>query len=267
MKDLVRLLQQNISDVEIDNDDATWKAPVLQSGLQLARKVLDTFDVNRHKRIILIGHSQGGLLSRVAAAAICDPNFSTILSTRGYKLDPDDWPDSYQQLARTTSPYLKGVITLATPNAGAFTFGQLSLSGRLVLKAKTKLAGLLGVHDIADLTTDRLFRFLQHLRVPDVHYLSISGSIVSRYSKANHDDLAMIPLVSRLGIHLEKPNDGIVEDCSVDLSQAPLPSEIYDPANQYEHIRVYRDCIDVSHVNIHSNNTVVEMIRDRIAQW
>jgi hypothetical protein len=247
----------------VDNSESHWKEPVLTAGLRLAEEVVTKFDESLHERIILIGHSQGGLISRVAAVAICDPDF--VVQERADALA--EGKDSFQEKAQKAAPYLRGVIMLATPNAGAFTFGQMSIAGRLLLHGATKIADLRGIRDLADLTTDRLFRILQRYRVAKVNYLSISGSMVSRYSRLSHDDLAEIPLISRLGVHLEKPNDGLVEDSSVDLSQAPLPSEIYDPESQYEHVRVYRDCIDVSHVSIHGNELVVGIIRNRLARW
>lgn len=258
---------EQIPNTKVDNSNANWKLPVLKSGLRLACEVVKKSGESEPRRIILIGHSQGGLVCRIAAVAICDPRFSANVPVKDTAAELNTWRNECQQHAARVASYLRGVITLATPNAGALTFGQFSIAGRLLLKSTTKVANLLSVRDVADLTTDRLFRILQNFRVPDVKYLSISGSVVSRYSKANHDDLSEIPFLSRLGVHLEKPNDGIVEDCSVDIRQALLPPEIRDLDKQYEHVRTYRDCIDVNHVNIHGNDVVVDIIRSRIAQW
>jgi hypothetical protein len=254
---------QNLTDIVPNNEDSDWTAPVLQSGLRLADKVLAVFNEEQPRRVILVGHSQGGLLCRIAAMAICGLVHAPAEVPAAFNV----WMRNNRQRAMQVSPYLRGVIMLATPNSGAFTFGQLSVGGRLLLKSMTAVANLLGVRDVAELTTDRLFRSFQHFRVPRVRYLSISGSAVNRYSKISHDDLSEIPFISRLGIHLEKPNDGVVEDCSVDLHEASLPPEIYNMEEQYEHVRVYRDCIDVSHTNIHENETIVDIIRDRIAGW
>ncbi len=261
---------------EIDNSTYRWKEPVLAEGIALARAIIGTYQPLQHRRIVLIGHSQGGLICRVAAAMLagtCDavmPGRST-LNDAGFGRVIGDllatWVGADRAGAAVVGPALAGVIMLGTPNGGAFTFGQLSLVGRPFAAMARQIVSPFGMKNLPDLTTDRLPRLLQHYRVPSVKYLSVSGSAISRYSSVNYDDLASVPLIGRLGARLELPNDSVVEDCSVDLEQAPLPCEIADMATQYEHVRAYVDCTSVAHTAIQSNDTVIAIVKDRMNRW
>jgi hypothetical protein len=129
------------------------------------------------------------------------------------------------------------VVTLATPNAGAITYGQLTVQAQLALLAAKRLAAIGGWKNFDELTTDRLFRIFQNLTIPDVRFLSISGSRVNRYRTISARTLSSVPVIGRLGLYLELPNDLIVEDSSVDLGKAPMPCELDDLATQYTHVQ------------------------------
>src|SRR6266508_440531 len=233
--------------------DAEWRASVLLEGIRLARWICS--NAKEHSSIVLIGHSQGGLVCRVAVAALCCKRqlYDAVAGVR-YAEDAYRFGalDALRALEHSTDfesieARVKGIITLATPNSGVFTFGQLSMTGKVIQAGVRLLGSAVGINNLTDLTTDRLFRILQHVHVPRVRYLSISGSSVNRFSLLSHQDLSQLPLVWRLGLHLELPNDTVVEDFSADIRNAVLPPEIVDIAAQYEHIRWYRDCSKVNH--------------------
>lgn len=254
--------------LEVDNRRYLWRRDVVESGKELAEQVLETCHSGR--RPIFVGHSQGGLVCRVAVTLLCGK--------------PNGWPDSSSpinpRLAKTMEnmtawqkknnlPSDKlgrplGVVLLATPNSGSVTWGQLSASARLLFKGVKEVSELVGVGNLQDLTTDRLPRALQYWRVQGIPYLSVSGSKFNRWSSYSHSDLSSIPYIGRLAPNLDLPNDGIVEDKSVDLGQLPLPHEVAGP---YEHTNRYRNCTDVSHTDIHKNAEVVRVVSEAIKCW
>jgi pimeloyl-ACP methyl ester carboxylesterase len=261
---------------EMNNEAYAWKRPVLEQGIAFARRIIELYRPEKHRRIILIGHSQGGLLCRVAAVLLAGR--STVVghglsavNASAFGRDVAQllatWTSDDRTNATRVAPALAGLVMLATPNAGAFTFGQLSLLGRLSAAGLRGLVSPFGVRDLPDLMTDRLPRLLQHYRVGSIKYVSISGSAVSRYSGLQYEDLADLPYLGRLGVRLELPNDSVVEDVSVDLANGPLPCEIEDLAAQYEHVRAYIDCTAVAHTSIHSAPEVAELVKHRLRKW
>jgi pimeloyl-ACP methyl ester carboxylesterase len=281
LADRLKEVEPGEPEPEVDNVDYPWKAPVMENGLELARRIVSLYKPEAHRRVVMIGHSQGGLLCRVAAVALAGRRRGTAGNAGGFGRAMFDasafgaemaqliggWSADDRENAARTGPALCGVVMLATPNAGALTFGQLSMLGRVTAAVVRRLTPSFGIRDLPDLTTDRLSSILQHYSVPSIKYLSISGSAINRYSVANHDDLVEVPVVGRLGVHLERPNDMIVEDSSVDLGEAPLPSEIEDIDAQYEHIRAYIDCTSVSHTGIQENFEVIRLVRSRLRRW
>ena len=250
-----------------------WRTDsVLASGIKLASTVGDLVDEpGAPSDVVLVGHSQGGLVCRVAAAALHDPNGLEA----GIKHVKFVGGPAYREPALGALQKLKavqpggvavnllGVAMLGTPNSGAMTFGQLSMLGRAASGAMAWLGDRTGhARNIAELTTDRLFRVLQRARVENVRYLSISGSSLNRFSRASWTDVADLPVVGRFGINLNLPNDGVVEDESVDLRQSVLPTEIADLDTDYDHIRLFRDCTDVGHSKLHETPEVVQCLRD-----
>ena len=289
MKHLEDALDDLLPGYEVDNQEYT-KNPgafiegesILFNGIVLGEIILRAFAHKKREveHIVLIGHSQGGLVCRVAAATICAPQQLTeAIQEKAQYIDKRDREKSLTKLAFLQSDqfgssllldcaeHLKAVVTLATPNAGAMTNGQLSL---ITKGAKSLLRGafeFFGQKTLDELTTGRLFRVLQYVRVEKVRYLSISGSFFNRYSFFNHDDLQWLPKVAALAPHLEMPNDGVVEDLSVDLREAPLPCEIANLDQQYIHIRSYTDCLDIRHTNIHSRQEVFDEMKKTFKTW
>jgi hypothetical protein len=81
-----------------------------------------------------------------------------------------------------------------------------------------------------------------------------------------HLDFESIPYVGKLAPRLMLPNDLVVEDESVDMSKAVLPSEIVSPS-QYSHVRAYVDCARVTHSGVHKNVEVFDEVARNIADW
>jgi pimeloyl-ACP methyl ester carboxylesterase len=260
----------------IDNDSYEWTEPVLWNGICLAENLVNRWVGAGFEHILLFGHSQGGLVCRVAVAAICEragferwvrmePYLDSAYRTKA--LERLENLRAKDDVVAECAKHIRLVVMLATPNAGALTHGQMALIARAFLDTAKWFASRKGLINFKELTTDRLFRILQHLKVSKVKYLSISGSKVNRYSTFNHGDLTLIPGLSRLGLYLDRPNDLIVEDSSVDLRRSPLPSEIADLDQQYRHVRCYTDCLDVSHLSIHGNHEVFASIQQTLAEW
>jgi len=261
---------------QVDNQTYRWQDSILHSGVTLARHIGQSISSQpAFNKLILVGHSQGGLVCRIAAAALLSPSdFHAILQKLRAS---DDYYynvaiDELSALVRETSSLnwpkiVGGVAMLATPNSGAITYGQLSLQAQLAVGAAKHLASLRGWNNFDELTTDKLFRVFQHIRVPSAHYLSVSGSRINKFRSLSVRTLSSIPVVGRLGLYLDLPNDLVVEDSSVDISKAPLPSEIEDLAVQYRHVRTYTDCIDVSHTAIHSNSAVEQVLGLYLPKW
>jgi hypothetical protein len=112
---------------------------------------------------------------------------------------------------------------------------------------------------VQDLTTDRLFRLLQHFPT-STPVLSISGSKVNRFTTGAGQ---IVRSASKLGLNLTLPHDLVVEDISVDLSKSILPNEVIDHGNAiYLHLRAYENCTDVTHSSIHNNQVVADYIAD-----
>lgn len=247
----------------IDNVSYPWNKPVLGLGLELATHVCKT--VAADEPFVLVGHSQGGLVARVAAVLLAG------------RARPDEPPRGsirdlqMERAVRTIVPHrrgrLMGVVMVATPNAGAMTNGQLSLGLRTATAAARKLTKFFGYgNNMEDLTTDRLFSVFQKWDVaPSVRYLTISGSRVNRYNKASLDDLPG-PL-KMLGPRLDLPNDGLVEDSSVDLAQSTYLTELANIEVQHRHVRTYLNCTVADHSSVHQSPIVHRIIADAINRW
>jgi hypothetical protein len=219
-----------------------------------------------------MSHSQGGLVCRVAVAALCDyEQLDTELRMRR-GMDPSYFNHAAlalqgldQKALERTKPLIHSVVMLATPNAGAFTNGQFALQATMAMKAARK-AATIRWKNFEELSTDKLFTVLQNVRVKNVKYLSVSGSAFNRYQTVSWAHLAEVDMLARLAPSLDLPNDWIVEDKSVGLNQAPLPPEIDNLAQQYVHIRSYSECIRISHTQIHSDPNVWRVL-EREKSW
>jgi pimeloyl-ACP methyl ester carboxylesterase len=255
---LEQFLKKTFPQCATDNQSYDWKDSVLLNGARLAKQVLNA---NTDRPVILIGHSMGGLLCRVANVALTDPpGFISLAKSLAPQLTyrkVDVLDVAALQLVLPKNP-VTAIITLATPNSGAMLAGQVSGIPYL-LKTALNLFPPTNLESVADLTSSRLFRFLQNFSV-STRTLSISGSQGNRFAKASGQLTAW---AAKAGIKMEMPNDLIVEDRSVDLQYSILPSEILHHGKApYKHARCYMDCVDVAHTNIYDNHNVRELMVD-----
>lgn len=258
MVNLESLLQKLLPNATIRRFDYDWKQSVLLSGAELASDVFKKDGVQRP--LIFVGHSMGGLVSRVANVVLSTPgDFAALVPF----LSSFDYQDEIPTLKaydfdRNVKKPLSGIVTLATPNSGAMLQGQVSSYMALVQWATNRVASFRHP-SVQDLTTDRLFRLLQHFST-STPVLSISGSKMNRFTTGAGQ---IVRSATKLGLNLTMPHDLVVEDISVDLSKSILPNEVTDHGNAlYLHLRAYEDCTDVMHSSIHSNQVVAEYIAD-----
>jgi pimeloyl-ACP methyl ester carboxylesterase len=241
----------------IDNQKYDWKDSVVLNGARLANAILR--DPNTAGRtLVLIGHSMGGLICRVASLILSEPDIVTQhqpLFKNYCLLDPTDL-QTLKGLALSAKQAHPAslVITLATPNSGALLRAQingLALIGKKIFSSH--------MTSVNDLTTVRLFQLLQYFSV-GTRVLSISGSGWNRYGKAPASALLRL---AHLAGRLHLPNDMIVEDRSVDLTQSILQNEVVSSSSaKYLHVRLYTDCINVVHDNIYDHWKVREIVAD-----
>ena len=247
-----------LPDVEdVDNRDYLWKNPVVETGPELARQVLATAESGDD--VLLVGHSQGGLVCRMAAIALK----GTRRGTAGQPIrEIQDWQK--EQRERRGQVGNVGVVTIGTPNCGALTLGQMSVITELVARAALPLADYAGLYNLKYLTTPQLFRELEHWSV-NANYLTVSGVRVNRFRKGLWDRAADITPADKFAVRLEKPNDGIVEDSSTDLRQSLIRPEV-DLERCYRHRRAYRNSIELGHCDLQASEDVFEVI-ERNFSW
>ena len=142
---------------EPNNEDYEWRNEVADSGLELAGKVVATAS---GEPVLLVGHSQGGLVCRMAAIALAGTYLGTCgqLTTRILR-----W--QRQHRVPKATPMKLAVVTIATPNAGGMTFGQMSVTAELSGRAIMATANRGGFHNLKDLTTPRLFQEFEKWQV------------------------------------------------------------------------------------------------------
>jgi hypothetical protein len=247
-------LRGSFTGAVVDNEDYTWTKPVLENGVELALHILNEYEDSQP--LCLIGHSMGGLVCRVANVALTRTvefqNYMAVLSIAG----GPSYLDPVQKLvAQLRQREVVGMVTLATPNSATLTYGQIA--GWMKMSA---LATTLGFPNktasFVDLTTDRLFRILQSFRT-NTPTLSVSGSAHNRFSKKRPALGVLVGLAGKLAL----PNDGLVEDRSVDLRASILPNEIcHMGTGKYLHLREYSDCTDVQHSSIYDEVAVYDAL-------
>jgi pimeloyl-ACP methyl ester carboxylesterase len=243
----------------IDNVSYDWRDCVLVNGARLAHEVLNG---PQNRPIVLIGHSMGGLLCRVANIIMQDPQKFDFLAANlapqlTYKQSDLSEIANYRFSDRV-APTPTFLVSLATPNSGAMLHGQVSGIPSL-LKLALNLFPPTNLESVADLTTDRLFRFLQNF-CSTTPTLSISGSKGNRFARGSG---SISSWLGRRGLRIEMPNDLIVEDRSVDLHYSILPNEAIHMGNaKYLHARGYQDCTDVWHSNIYDDPNAREIITE-----
>src|ERR1035438_4779782 len=182
-----------------------WRQSVLRSGAELADTVLTNTETMRP--LLLVGHSMGGLVSRVANVILADPAaFASMLPLLSYSEYRDDInPIKAFSFGSKVRRKVNGIVTLATPNSGAFLQGQLSSYLALGQLAANRLASFRHP-SVQDLTTDRLFRLLQNFST-GTPLLSVSGSKVNRFSTGAGQ---IVRSAGKLGLSLTLPNDFVV---------------------------------------------------------
>jgi len=242
----------------VDNDSYTWTDSILVNGARLAKRLTKAAERDaRETCVILVGHSMGGLVCRVANCALSDPGFPQHVRANARAIGMLDLCEIDELVGLNSSVHVCGIVTLATPNSGAMTFAQMHALGALLglaLPLNLRSAG------IQDLRTDHIFRVLQHCHT-DASCLTISGSHGNRFGTGTAR--TAVRYLSRWVTNLREPNDMIVEDESVDLSRSILPHE---SGLRTEHVRRYVDCTDVSHTSIHGNPRVLESVSSFIAR-
>jgi len=243
----------------LDNVSYDWRDSVLVSGARLADQILKG---PQDRPIVLVGHSMGGLVCRVANVIFHDPNrfdfhTSNLAPQLTYKQTDVAEIIAYQ-FSKAVMPKPTLLVTLATPNSGAMLHGQVSGIPSL-LKLGLSLFPPTNLESVADLTTDRLFRFLQNFS-SNTPMLSISGSKGNRFGRASG---SITSWLGKRGLRIEMPHDLIVEDRSVDLHYSILPNEVTHLGSaKYLHARCYLDCTDVWHSNIYDDPNARDVIAD-----
>src|SRR5438270_698022 len=262
MVNLDTRLQQLLPNATIHRFGYDWRQSVLRSGAELANAAFN--DAGEEKQLLFVGHSMGGLVSRVANVILSKPaEFAALVPF----LSRFDYQDDINILkaysfSSKTKRIVNGIVNLATPNSGAMLQGQVSSYMALVQWAVNQVASFRHP-SVQDLTTDRLFRLLQYFGT-STPVLSISGSKVNRFTTGAGQ---IVRSASKLGLNLTLPHDLVVEDVSVDLSKSILPNEVIHHGNAlYLHLRAYEDCTDVTHSSIHNNQVVADYIADFVSR-
>ena len=240
------------------NQGYAWMDTVVDSGLKLANSVLEA---KGNSRTLLIGHSQGGLVCRVAAVALAGNH----LGSNGiYTERINVWRQEQQDNeALQNIPKRLAVVTIATPNAGAMSFGQMSVAAELVARTTMEAASLLhGMDNLRDLTTPRLFQEFENWIVR-AKYLSISGVCVNRYCRGSVADITHLFPIKRIPVRFDLPNDNLVEDSSTDLRQSLIRPEV-DLTSNYRHIRMYPNSISLNHSSVRESSDVVNVIMENL---
>ena len=238
----------------VDNEKYTWTKPVLENGVELALRILNEYEDSQP--LCLIGHSMGGLVCRVANLALSRTvEFQDYMAALSIAGGPSYLNPVQKLVDQLRQRPVSGLVTLATPNSATLTYGQIA-SWMKMSTVATTLGFPNKSASFVDLTTDRLFRVLQSFRT-DTPTLSVSGSAHNRFSKRRPALGVLVGLAGRLAL----PNDGLVEDRSVDLRASILPNEIYHMGtSQYLHLREYSDCTDVDHSSIYDEVAVYDAL-------
>lgn len=235
---------------ETNNESYCWRDKIVNSGLELASKVLAT---PAKSEVLLVGHSQGGLVCRMAALALAGTHRGTYGEFTQQILNWRRNKETKINLGKLA------VVMIATPNSGVMTYGQMSVMAATFEWATIKAAELLfSAHSLNELTTPVLFQEFENWDVK-ARYLSISGVYVNRYNRGWPRNLSELPAVRRISVRFDVPNDLVVEDSSTDLRQSLIRPEV-DLADSYRHARAYPTSISLTHGSVCKSDEVVNVI-------
>ena len=241
---------------EANNEPYDWSDDVVKAGLDLAAQVVS--HGAEEEAVLLVGHSQGGLVCRVAAVALV----GNLLGKGG------EFTQEIRKWQRKRSvKFVKtlGVVTIAAPNAGAITFGQMSVAAELLGRTLAGATDLLDrMCNLKDLTTTRLFEEFENWRV-NARYLSISAVCVNRYQRGWAQDVAELLPTRRVAVRWDVPNDGVVEDSSTDLRRSVIRPEV-NLAEDYRHVRAYPGSIRLNHSSVRESPEVAKVIVENL-EW
>lgn len=236
------------NNIELFYFDYAYKNAMHDNGEALAKKLSNTF--RDEDEVVIFAHSMGGLVARFA-----------VLSQ--------------------PMNFVKLIFLVGTPNSGAMRLSQLTWllqlihgATNLVFAAFPRWSGVTSLSNVSA-KFDQLRS--QAKNVLEIDYVSIPGrrfhedrSIFDFGTKASGISFSAIDvaLARLLNIRLSRPHDGIVEESSNNLSKSPRWTEKIDsygsprgntPAT-YMHFSVAA-CNELNHVQIHSDQEVLEMIK------
>lgn len=241
----------------VDNQTYDWEASILLNGIELAKELAAAPAADG---VALVGHSMGGLVCRIANCALTDPNFMNVVSRASGFQKADIKKIQSTVLGKRVR--VGSVITLATPNSGALTYGQMSVAAHLLQPVANLLlpVALLWFESegVADLRTDRIFRILQQCETA-TPCLTVSGSWGNRFTRGIAS--GAFHRLTQWAASMHEPHDMVVEDISVDLAHSILPHEFTVPPI---HRRMYVDCTKVKHTTIHAISAVHNLVTEFI---
>jgi pimeloyl-ACP methyl ester carboxylesterase len=211
-----------------------YSAMILRQSLTTAVKELDPGGTDDClQQMIVIGHSQGGLLTKMTAIDSGDKFWSNV-SSRPF--DEVNFSDKTRQLLRDSLfveplPFVKRVIFVATPHRGSYLAGPQivrRLAERLITLPVSVLelsAELAQVNESAD-------RYMALEQIPtSIDNMSPGNAFIQT--------LSSIPIDPKVKVHsiipvetdgpLEAGNDGVVEYSSAHIQ--PVESELVVPSN------------------------------------
>ncbi|MGV8075345.1 MAG: esterase/lipase family protein [Syntrophobacteraceae bacterium] len=226
---------------EIQNDRKLWGRyqiwlftyntgnPVLYSAgilVESLKNTVKTFDPEGKdpamKKMVVVGHSQGGLLTKLTAVDSGEQFWISDTPFDQVKLSPDAREMLKRSLFHKPLPFVKRVIFMATPHRGSYVSGGWigKLAGKLISLPRTVLSpltevvtGLSGQSSIPDLknipkSTDNM--------APDSRFIKIISSLPIAPGIVAH---SIIP-VKNPDDPKEEWNDGVVEYKSAHIDGA-----------------------------------------------
>ena len=149
-------IQLRFGGAVVDNVSYPWKDHVILNGLRTAVTLVEALDSDLP--IVLIGHSMGGLVCRIANLALTrTADVQKEVFRSAWSSTKPKFVEAKQLAKRLRPRTVRGVATLATPNSATLTLGQTASALKpvhcLVRHGFPNKAA-----SFADLTTSGLFR-------------------------------------------------------------------------------------------------------------